>query len=354
MSKRTPDFSVITGQVIGEIIREDVPRIVDLITGTYRAHAAHQTVNPPSQFLRFPKRPNARIISLPAYVGGDGRPVSGVKWIASYPDNVKLGIPRASAVLLLNDPETGYPVACLEGSLISAARTAASAVLAADWLCGHALRVDRIGFVGTGFIARSILDFLVGMRWRAGQIFVCDLQPGYAQTFAAYVESKGWPAPEIVPSASRVMKACELTIFATTAARPHVTGVNLLKRHPRVLHISLRDLAPEIILAADNIVDDVEHCLTADTSPHLAEQLIGNRSFVTGTIADVVDGRVRLDPDRPVIFSPFGMGILDIALGRYVHERALATKQEQRISGFFPLMNGDGVLRQSRLGPGRP
>jgi ornithine cyclodeaminase len=46
-----------------------------------------------------------------------------------------------------------------------------------------------------------------------------------------------------------------------------------------VLHISLRDLAPEILLASANIVDDIEHCLKANTSPHLTEQLIGNRDF---------------------------------------------------------------------------
>lgn len=334
MSNRSLEFSVIPAHVISGIIRSDIPRIVELVAETYRAHAANQTVNPPSQFLRFPDRPNARIISLPAYLG-DKHPVSGVKWIASYPDNIKLGIPRASAVLLLNDAGTGYPVACLEGSIISGARTAASAALAADWLCDHHRRVDRIGFIGTGFIARNIFDFLVGMQWSAEQVIICDLEPSYAHDFAKYVTAVGWPAPRLGSSASEVMKACDLTVFTTTAAQPHVTDVELLKNNPRVLHISLRDLAPEIILAADNIVDDIDHCLTASTSPHLAEQLSGNRNFVTGTIADVVDGRVRIDRNRPVIFSPFGMGVLDIAVGRHVHERAVAARQDQRIPEFF-------------------
>ena len=58
-----------------------------------------------------------------------------------------------------------------------------------------------------------------------------------------------------------------------------------------MLHVSLRDLAPQILLTATNIVDDIDHCLTANTSPHLAEQLTGNREFLHGTLGDVITGR---------------------------------------------------------------
>src|SRR5215213_3164021 len=106
---------------------------MELVEATYRVHAEGDSVNPPSYFLRFPDRPTARIIALPASIGGSVR-VDGLKWVSSFPENVASGIPRASAVLILNDHDTGYPIACLESSIISATRTAASAALAADWL----------------------------------------------------------------------------------------------------------------------------------------------------------------------------------------------------------------------------
>ena len=102
-----------------------------------------------------------------------------------------------------------------------------------------------------------------------------------------------------------------------------------------MLHISLRDLSPEILLASTNIVDDVEHCLKAETSPHLAEKLSGNRNFLHGTLDDVMTGRVTIPTDRPVIFSPFGLGVLDLAVGKYVYDEIHRTGELHTIEDFF-------------------
>ena len=102
-----------------------------------------------------------------------------------------------------------------------------------------------------------------------------------------------------------------------------------------MLHISLRDLAPEILLRSQNVVDDVEHVMKANTSPHLAEQKTGNRSFVTGTLADIMTGRRSVNRCSPIIFSPFGMGILDLAVGKWVYDQAVASGRELRLSDFF-------------------
>ena len=128
-----PSFAVISGAQVQRVLQGRERQLVELVEGTYRLHSAGDSVNPPSYFLRFPDRPSARIIALPASIGGQVR-VDGVKWISSFPENVAAGIPRASAVLILNDHDTGYPFACLESSIISATRTAALAASAADWL----------------------------------------------------------------------------------------------------------------------------------------------------------------------------------------------------------------------------
>ena len=163
---------------------------MELVETTYRVHGAGDSVNPPSYFLRFPDRPSSRIIALPASIGGQVR-VDGLKWISSFPENVAAGIPRASAVLILNDHDTGYPFACLESSIISATRTAASAALAADRLSRGRPRPPRVGFLGTGLIARYIHTFLTGTGWSFDEIGVHDLSADSAAGFRGYLEQSG-------------------------------------------------------------------------------------------------------------------------------------------------------------------
>lgn len=91
-----PPFSVISGAQVQHVLQGHEKQITELVEATYRLHAAGDSVNPPSHFLRFPDRPTSRIIAVPASIGGQVR-VDGLKWISSFPDNVAAGIPRASA-----------------------------------------------------------------------------------------------------------------------------------------------------------------------------------------------------------------------------------------------------------------
>jgi ornithine cyclodeaminase len=330
-----PPFAVIPGAQVQEALRGREKQVVELVEATYRLHGAGDSVNPPSYFLRFPDRPTARIIALPASIGGQVR-VDGLKWISSFPGNVEAGIPRASAVLILNDHDTGYPFACMEASVISATRTAASAAAGADWLSRGRPRPTRVGFFGVGLIARYIHTYLAATGWAFDEIAVHDLSADSAAGFAGYLEQSG-SAGRITlhDSAEELIRSSDLLVFATVAGKPHVTDPSWFDHAPLVLHVSLRDLAPEILLRSVNVVDDVEHCLKADTSPHLVEQLTGNRDFLAGTLAEVMAGQVEITADRPVVFSPFGLGVLDLAVGKYVYDEVARAGELHVVDGFF-------------------
>ncbi|QFU90311.1 2,3-diaminopropionate biosynthesis protein SbnB [Amycolatopsis sp. YIM 10] len=325
-----PSFAVISGAQVLDALHGQEKHVIDLVEAAYRTHAAGHTVNPPSYFLRFPDRPSSRIIALPASIGDDVN-VDGMKWISSFPGNVENGLPRASAVLILNDHDTGYPFACLESSVISATRTAASAALAADRLSRDRGRPKRVGFIGVGLIARYLHTYLASLGWTFEETGVFDLSAEHAAGFVAGVDGRA----EVHDSAESLIRNSDLVVFATVAGTPHVHDPDWFSHNPLVLHVSLRDLSPEIILNSVNIVDDVEHCLKADTSPHLAEQATGNREFLDGTLDDVLTGALTVPADRPVVFSPFGLGVLDLAVGKFVYDTVTATGELTEIPDFF-------------------
>jgi len=331
-----PTLKVLTGSDIARLIEGHRAECVTQVERAYLAHGAGQTVNPHSSFLRFPDRPSARIIALPAYLGADVN-VAGIKWIASYPENVARGIARASATLVLNDTETGYPFAFMESSLISAARTAASAVSAAEHLAGGR-RATRLAVIGNGLIARHVLAFFRELRWAIGEIALFDTRREAAEAFAAHLRAGEAPLAEritIEPDAVAACRGADLVVLATVAGAPHIHDPAVLAHRPLILHLSLRDLDPQLILAAQNIADDVDHLLRQRTSAHLAEEACGNRDFMAGTIADVLRGDLRRASDRATIFSPFGLGVLDLAVGRWIYDRAAAEGLGTEIPDFF-------------------
>ena len=328
-------LSIINGKTVFEIVRANRAACIDVVEHAYLAHARGQAINPHSYFLRFPEKPDCRIIALPAFVG-DGFAVAGLKWIASYPGNVQKGFPRASAVLILNSYETGYPFAILESSIISAARTAASAALAAYWLNGQAREAQVLGIVGTGFIARYVYDFLIGTGWAIKEVRLYDTSPAESEKFKSTAcRPEHHRSVTVVPHVTDLLTASDLIVFTTVASTPHIADPWLFDHNPLVLHISLRDLAPEILLRSQNVVDDVEHVMKANTSPHLTEQLSGNRNFVTGTLAEIMLGQRSVNRSRPIIFSPFGLGVLDVAVGKWVYDQAVAAGRDLRLSDFF-------------------
>src|SRR3974377_1284105 len=174
-----PTFYVVPGSTVKRVIDDNKKQVFDAVEAAYRLHGSGNTLNPESYFLRYPDRPSARIIALPAHVGGPVQK-SGIKWISSFPENRASNLARASAVLILNDATTGYPLACIEASLISATRTAASAVLAAEHISPDPFE-GALAVVGTGVIARTTVEWLLFRNWKFRKISLHDLDRAEAE-----------------------------------------------------------------------------------------------------------------------------------------------------------------------------
>lgn len=328
------NFSVITGEQVANVLNEHADEVQEIIKQTYLLHHQGQTINPNSYFLRYPDKPHARIIALPAHLGGEIN-VSGIKWIASNPENVKKGFPRASAVLILNDGETGYPFACLESSIISATRTAASAVLAAEHFRKKNKKGVKLGIVGAGLISRYIYKTFIKNDWMVDDLFIYDTQEEYSKKFLNHVESNCHQTVNVCSSLDELLKSSDVIVFATSSLSPYIKDFSSFSHNPIVLNISLRDLSPEILINSNNVVDDIEHVLSANTSPHLTEKQYQHRDFINGNIAELINNECLIDEKKSCIFSPMGMGILDLALGNYVYNKIKLENSLSVIDGFF-------------------
>ncbi len=340
MSRNPPGMDgaviVLGAAEIEALLADHEPEIRESVAAAYVAHGRGESSLPHSSFLRFPKDDLNRIIALPAYLG-DGFGTAGLKWIASFPGNVASRLPRASAVLILNSLETGRPFAILEGSIISARRTAASAALAAEVLAARPPEVA--GIVGAGLInfelARQLRSVFPGL----GRFLVFDLDRGRAEAFGERVRQRLAPvAVEVAGDLESVLVRAPVVSFATTAVEPHVRDLAACPPGATILHVSLRDLAPEAILAADNVVDDPDHVCRARTSVHLAAELSGERSFIRCTLAELLEGTApaKADPDRVTVFSPFGLGILDLAVGKLALDSARERGLGTVLDSFLP------------------
>lgn len=346
-----PGFRVIDSQSVLSVLKNSDELIVDIIKNAYIAHHLGQSNLPHSVFLRFQENSRNRIIGLPAYIGGQ-KPLAGFKWIASFPENNKNKLDRASAVMILNSMSSGYPKAVIESSIISAKRTAASAALASLYL--HDEKIQSMGLVGCGLIGCEIIKFMLALHPSMQRIYIHDLSDERADVFVSKFLSD---YPHLV--FKRVSSMAELAVMtsvvalATTSSVPYIETLPDNAQIKLILNVSLRDLHPEIILNSINVVDDVDHVCREKTSVHLAELQVNNRGFISATLAEVIQGEKILPKESrcPIVFSPFGLGVLDLVLAEYVYEECICNNLGIGVNNFFPLPWGasDVVIRTEEI-----
>jgi 2,3-diaminopropionate biosynthesis protein SbnB len=310
--------------------------VLEAVQKAYETHSRGASSVPHSSFLRFPDSDKDRIICLPAYLGDDYQ-LAGVKWIASMPDNVARGMERASAVMILNDRVTGRPRAVVEGSIISKQRTAASAALASRVLA-HS-EPETIGFVGCGPINVAVAQFLTIVWPDARRFIAFDLNPARAEVFGeALLTHRPAADFKVAASLDEVLGECPMVVFGTTAITPYVNDLDACPAGATILHVSLRDLKAEAILSSHNIVDDLDHVNRAATSIHLASQMEGHTNFVHSSLGEILLGNANLPKrdGRKTIFSPFGLGVLDLAVADLVLNTLADSGGGTRVKSFLP------------------
>lgn len=329
--RQTEQPLYVPAETIASILQDNRSQIIDIVARTYQSFYDSNSINPDTYSLKFPFKPNSRINALPAYVGGDVD-LAGMKWVGSFPDNVAKNKQRASAMIVVNSFETGYPVALLDGTLISSARTAASAALAARLIKPEKSSV-RLTLYGAGVINRDVVNFLLDDGWDLPCVDVRDFNPESKAALEAFCHDRGCMIE--TPSNDDAPLGSDLISMATSALKPWYK--HEIEQHQTVLHISLRDIHPhQLGRKVRNIVDDVNHAVKANTSLHLLQESAGG-------IPRIEDYGSLLAGDpfeqQATVVSAFGMGMLDIALASFVMDEAEKRQDIHEISGLLPRLS---------------
>lgn len=320
---RDRDTVILGAEAVARQLAGQERQILALVRETLLAHERGETCALESAFLRFPGDRANRIIAKPARIDGPAA-VAGVKWVSSFPGNLARRLDRCSSVLILNCVETGRPTAILEGTLINFQRTAACAALAAEVL-PRARKRGTTGLVGCGNINFEQIRFLLTLFPDDREFRAFDRDPARAVTFVERCRREYGIAVAVADRLEELLAACDLISFATTASDPHLHSLAACAPGTLLLHTSLRDVGVDALLASDNVVDDVAHVCSANTSVHLAEQRVGHRRFIRATLGAVLAGDAPPKPQAgtPTVFSPFGLAVLDLAVGRFVLDEAI-------------------------------
>jgi len=225
----------------------------------------------------------------------------------------------------------------VEGSIISKQRTAASAALASKVLAPG--EPETIGFVGCGPINAAVAQFLAVVWPNVRRFKAFDLDPARAEVFGEALLALRPDADfSVAANLQELLRECPMVAFGTTAIKPYVEDLDACPAGATILHISLRDLEADVILSNHNIVDDLDHVNRAATSIHLASQQEGHTDFVHSSLGDILLGNIDLPErdGRKMIFTPFGLGVLDLAVADLVMKTLSADGGGTLVKSFLP------------------
>ncbi|MFZ2486721.1 MAG: ornithine cyclodeaminase family protein [Anaerolineae bacterium] len=200
-----------------EAVGVTMPEIIDALTEAFAQHGQGRVEMPPKPGVH--SRPDSFIHAMPCYIPGPE--AIGVKWVAGYPDNAERGLPYISGLLVLNDAETGLPLAVMDCTWITAKRTGAATALAARYLARP--EASTVGILGCGVQGRSNLEALQ-VLFPITRVLAYDRRLESAIQFADEMEDKFGVDVVVVNEPRLAVSGCDIVVTAGPILRqPHAT-----------------------------------------------------------------------------------------------------------------------------------
>lgn len=338
----------------------DMPSCVDTMetmfsllgTGDYRmagpnnnSHGAMVLFPEESPHARMPKDgPDRRFMAMPAYLGGEFH-TSGVKWYGSNVDNRRAGLPRSIHTFILNDADTGAPLAVMNANLLSSYRTGAVSGVGARHLARPGATVAAV--IGPGVMGRTALEALAAGVPTLDTVKVRGRSRAGIDSFVSWVTETlpQFTTVDVVSSDEEAVRGSDVIAYATTtpvgAENYPFLNADWLSpgafvTAPACINISgdwLASGAGRLVLDNRGLYESWHEEFGEDAFETVG--IVGNKFLeleVSGRlprgsvidIAEVINGDAvgRRSDEEIVIFSVGGMPVEDVAWATTVYRRA--------------------------------
>lgn len=303
----------------------EMPGVIRIIEEVLALHDEGKVNLPSKVILDLGERERGRINAMPAHIEGEIE-ICGIKWIAGFPLNpTKFGIPRAHALIILNDSQTGVPLAIMDGTYISAMRTGAVTGVGAKYLANPASEV--VGIIGCGVQARTQMMAIKAVIPSVKFVKAYDIREEASRSFAKWVFQEMDIQAAAVESAKEAVGGSDIVITVTVADEPIVKDT-WLKKGSFFAHIgSYQEEEEEVVFHSDKIVVDLWHEVLHRGTPLLAKLYKAGRideKKIYANIGEIIRGKKpgRTSQQERIFFSPLGLGSEDVAVASLVYKEA--------------------------------
>lgn len=311
-------------------------------------HNSHGTQVTFPDHPKFPGMPqnadDRRFMAMPAYLGGNCQ-MAGMKWYGSNVENKKHGLPRSILMMMLNDKDTGAPLAMMSANLVSSYRTGAIPGVGAKYLAKKDASV--VAIVGPGVMGKSSLRAFVSACPNLNTVKVKGRGKKSMDSFLEFVEKECPQIKQVVvcDTIEEAVKDSDIVCMTTTAAVkekdfPFIDEAWVKKGALICMPSAARFDEDFLAKRCKKVVDNYKlYEAWAEEYPYPSYELVQiigskftdlmhegkiNREDIID-LADVMTGDHpgRESDDEIIIYSVGGMPVEDIAWGSIVYQNAL-------------------------------
>ena len=300
--------------------------VIEVVENAFREKALGKVQMPSKVYLFYNGVGDLRI--MPCYM--ESLKISSVKIVNSHPRNREKGFPTVMAIILLVDPETGFPKSIMGATWITGMRTGAAGAIAAKYLAKKNSKIAA--FIGAGAQAKMQLRGLLEVMNNLKEIRVFDIRPEAGKSFTQLLEENHPGRFSVIQAGSvkDAVKDADIIITTTPSRKPIVLDEWISEG----VHLNCigadapgkQELDPKILKRASKIVvDDLEQAIHAGEVNVPISQGILKKSEIYGELGEVVAGlkNGRESDDEITVFASTGLAIQDAVTANLVYEKAV-------------------------------